>query len=172
MREQTRKIYDFPTTMVDAVINCRKAGIHGNCTWIMAYPGEELKHLQTSVAFIMWQKEFWTGGIKPGTKDFEKLESGVNQKMFTATAYPGTELWKVVRPDLKKHFNIEFDQCGEPICDDNFHNYVLELDDATKILNDKDGNPVNFGEMPLDTFLETREYIDNNEIEKILDIQQ
>jgi hypothetical protein len=35
--------------MVDAVKNCRNAGIHGNCTWIMAYPGEELKHLQTSV---------------------------------------------------------------------------------------------------------------------------
>ena len=56
------KTYDFPTTMVNAVENCRKAGIHGNCTWIMAYPGEELKHLQTSVAFIMWQKEFWTKG--------------------------------------------------------------------------------------------------------------
>ena len=90
------KTYDFPTTMVNAVKNCRKAGIHGNCTWIMAYPGEELKHLQTSVAFIMWQKEFWTGGIEPGTKDFKRLENGVNQKMFTATAYPGTELWNVV----------------------------------------------------------------------------
>ena len=162
--------YDFPTTMVNAVKNCRDAGIHGNCTWIMAYPGEELKHLQTSVAFIMWQKEFWTAGIQPGTKDFKNFEDGVNQNMFTATAYPGTELWNVVRPDLKKHFDIEFDQYGDPICDDNFHNYVLELDDATKILNDKHGNPVNFGEMPLDQFLQTREYVDNGQIEKILEI--
>ena len=162
--------YDFPTTMVNAVKNCRDAGIHGNCTWIMAYPGEELKHLQTSVAFIMWQKEFWTAGIQPGTKDFKNFEDGVNQNMFTATAYPGTELWNVVRPDLKKHFDIQFDQYGDPICDDNFHNYVLELDDATKILNDMQGNPVNFGEMPLDQFLQTREYVDNGQIEKILEI--
>ena len=88
--------------------------------------------------------------------------------MFTATAYPGTELWNVVKPDLKKHFNIEFDQYGEPICDDNFHNYVLALDDATKILNDKDGNPVNFGEMSMDQFLQAREYVDDGKIEKIL----
>ena len=163
-------IFGFPTTMVNAVKNCRKAGIHGNCTWIMAYPGEELKHLKTSVAFIMWQKEFWTKGIDPGTKDYKILEDGVNQKMFTATAYPGTELWNVVKPDLKNHFNIEFDQDGEPICDDNFHNYVLELDDATKILNDKYGNPVNFGEMPIEQFLQAREHIDDDKIEKILEM--
>ena len=90
--------------------------------------------------------------------------------MFTATAYPGTELWNVVRPNLKKHFNIEFDKYSEPICDDNFHNYVLELDDATKILNDKDGNPVNFGEMPLNQFLQAREFVDSDQIEKILDM--
>jgi hypothetical protein len=90
--------------------------------------------------------------------------------MFTATAYPGTEMWKVVRRDLQKHFNINFDGMGEPVCDDNFHNYVLELDDATKILNDKDGNPVNFGEMSMDKFLQAREHIDNDNIEKILEM--
>ena len=163
--------YNFPKTEVDAVINCRKAGIHANCTWIMAYPGEELKHLQTSVAFIMWQKEFWTKGIKPGTNKFRRLEEGVNQNMFTATAYPGTELWKMVRPNLKKHFDLNFDEHGEPICDDAFHTYVLELDDATKVLNNKNGEPVNFGSMKMDTFLEAREYIDSNQIEKILDMQ-
>ena len=62
--------------------------------------------------------------------------------MFTATAYPGTEMWRVVRPELKKHFGIEFDKRGLPVCDDNFHNYVLELDDATKVLNNKNGDPV------------------------------
>jgi len=71
---------------------------------------------------------------------------------------------------LKNHFNIEFDQHGEPICDDNFHNYVLELDDATKILNDKYENPVNFGEMPIEQFLKAREYIDDDKIEKILEM--
>jgi len=163
-------VYSFPTTMVEAVKNCRKAGIHGNCTWIMAYPGEELRHLQTSVAFIMWQKEFWTKGIDSKSREYKLLEAGVNQKMFTATAYPGTELWNVVKPDLKKHFNIEFDQYGETICDENFHNYVLELDDATKILNNKDGDPVNFGELPIGQFLQAREYINDNKIEKILEM--
>jgi hypothetical protein len=90
--------------------------------------------------------------------------------MFTATAYPGTEMWKVVRKDLKKHFDIEYDGLGDPICDDNFHNYVLELDDATKILNDKNGDPVNFGSMPMNQFLQVREYIDNDQLEKVLEM--
>ncbi len=164
------KNYNFPTTMVNAIENCKNAGIHGNCTWIMAYPGEELKHLQTSVAFIMWQKEFWTQAIEPGTKKYKNLENGINQKMFTATAYPGTEMWAVVRSKLNKHFDIEFDKYGEPICDINFRKYVLSLDDATKVLNDKNGSPVNFSEMPLDIFLQAREHIDNDQIEKILDM--
>ena len=72
---------------------------------------------------------------------------------------------------MKKHFDIEYDSFGDPICDDNFHNYVLELDDATKILNDKNGDPVNFGSMPLDKFLQAREHIDNDQIEKILEMK-
>jgi radical SAM superfamily enzyme YgiQ (UPF0313 family) len=164
------KEYNFPTTMVNAVENCRKAGIHGNCTWIMAYPGETLEHLKTTVAFIKWQQDFWTQGFKPGSKEYKLNYAGVNQKMFTATAYPGTEMWNSVRPNLQHHFNISFDNFGTPTCDDNFHQYVLELDDATKVLNDRDGNPVNFGEMDLDTFLQAREYIDSDQIEKILEL--
>jgi radical SAM superfamily enzyme YgiQ (UPF0313 family) len=152
------KIYEFPTTMVNAVKNSKKAGVHANCTWIMAYPGEELKHLKTSVAFILWQQEFWSN------------RESVNRKMFTATAYPGTEMWKVVRPQLEKHFNINFNVMGEPICDENFHQYVLELDDATKVLNNKHGNPVNFGRMPMETFLQARDYVNSDQIEKILDM--
>ena len=163
--------YNFPKTEVDAVMNCRKAGIHANCTWIMAYPGEELRHLQTSVAFIVWQKEFWTKGVEPGTNDFKRLTEGVNQKMFIATAYPGTALWKTVRPNLKRHFGINFDQHGEPICDDAFHTYVSELDDATKVLNNKNGDPVNYSSMKMDTFLQAREYIDSNQIEKVLEME-
>ena len=154
--------YNFPRTMMTAVENSAKAGIHANCTWIMAYPGEELQHLKTSVAFILWQQRFWTKGYEKGSPDYERL--------FTATAYPGTEMWNVVRPDLEKYFYINHDSFGHPICDDNFHQYVLELDDATKILNDKHGDPINFGGMPMDTFLQAREHIDNDEIEKILEI--
>jgi hypothetical protein len=46
----------------------------------------------------------------------------------------------------------------------------LELDDATKILNDKNGDPVNFGSMSMNQFLHAREYIDNDQIEKILEM--
>ena len=163
-------VYDFPTTMVDAIKNCRDANVHANCTWIMAYPGEALEHLKTSVAFILWQQEFWTKGLVAGTPQYNANLAGVNTKMFTATAYPGTEMWNVVKPKLTKHFDISFNKIGQPICDENFHKYVLELDDATKVLNDKNGNPVNFGEMPLDVFLQAREYVNNGNIEKILEM--
>jgi len=164
------KLYEFPTTMVNAIKNCRDVGIHANCTWIMGYPGEALQHLQTSVAFILWQQQFWTDGTLPGTVEYQRLNDGVNQTMFTATAYPGTEMWNVVRPKLTKHFDISFDKLGQPICDDKFHNYVLELDDATKVLNNKNGEPVNFGELSMEQFLEAREHIDNDNIEKILEM--
>ena len=163
-------LYDFPTTMVDAIKNCRDANVHANCTWIMAYPGEALEHLKTSVAFILWQQEFWTKGLVAGTPQYNANLAGVNTKMFTATAYPGTEMWKVVKPKLSEHFDISFNAIGQPICDENFHKYVLELDDATKVLNDKNGNPVNFGEMPLDVFLQAREHVNNGNIEKILEM--
>jgi len=162
--------YTFPTTMVNAIKNCKKSGIHGNCTWIMAYPGEELEHLKTSVAFILWQQEYLTQGLVSGTREYELAKNAVNQKMFTATAYPGTTMWKVVKDDLQKHFDISFNNMIEPVCDENFHNYVLELDDATKVLDNKNGDPVNFGEMPMDQFLQAREHINNNEIEKILEM--
>jgi len=165
------KTYDFPTTMITAVENCKKANIHGNCTWIMAFPGEELEHLKTSVAFIKWQQQFWAAGYKPDTPEYENAIQSVNAKMFTATAYPGTEMWKMVKPKLTEHFDISYDAFGDPVCDDAFHNYVLELDDATKVLNDKNGNPVNFGAMPMETFLQAREYADTDQLEKILDME-
>ncbi len=162
--------YDFPTTMINAVKNCKESNIHGNCTWIMAYPGEELQHLKTSVAFIKWQQDFWTKGLTCGSEEYELAYNSVNRKMFTATAYPGTKMWDVVRPQLSEYFNISFDKNGQPICDEHFHNYVLELDDATKVLNDRTGRPVNFGSMPTETFLKVREYIDNDQLEKVLDL--
>lgn len=164
------RVYNFPTTMVNAIKNCKITGIHPNCTWIMAYPGEELEHLKTSVAFIMWQKEFWSEGLTSGTEEYILNQLAVNQSMFTATAYPGTTMWHVVREELKKHFDISYNKQGEPICDDNFHNYVLELDDATKVLNNKNGDPVNFGSMSMNDFLQAREYINNRQIEKILEM--
>jgi len=162
--------YEFPTTMMNAIRNCKSTGIHPNCTWIMGYPGERLTHLQTSVAFIMWQQNFWGSDYSLNSAEYEKAKTYVNTKMFTATAYPGTAMWRRVRDKLSYHFDITYDTFGAPICDDAFHSYVLELDDATKVLSDKRGNPVNFGEMNLDTFLEVRSHIDSGQIEKILDM--
>jgi len=171
---ETHKIngrnYEFPTTYVNAIKNTRDAGIHANCTWIMAFPGEGLPHLQTTVAFIMWQREQMTKGLIAGTPEYDAAISYVNKSLFTATAYPGTHMWGLVKPALEEHFDLKHDENGEPICDDAFHRYVLELDDATKVLNNKNGDPVNFGNMPMDTFLEARSHADSGDIEKILDI--
>jgi radical SAM superfamily enzyme YgiQ (UPF0313 family) len=162
--------HEFPTTMLNAVKNCKSAGIHGNCTWIMGFPGEELEHLKTSVAFILWQEEFWTKDFSPGTLAYELRKDAVNKKMFVATAYPGTAMWRTVREQLVENFDISFDSHGEPVCDESFYNYVLELDDATKVLNNKNGDPVNFGSMPMDTFLAAKDHINSGKIEKILDL--
>ena len=104
--------------------------------------------------------------------EYTNVKEAINRSMFTATAYPGTSMFKEpkVVKTLKENFNIIFDDNNDPICDDNFYFYVSELDDATKILNDKKGNPINFGDMPLDEFLKAREHIDNDEIEKILEM--
>jgi len=164
--------YEFPITYMNAIRNTKDAGIHANCTWIMSFPGEELKHLQTTIAFIMWQKELLSSDYPAGSPESELAKTYVNSSLFTATAYPGTHMWNVCREDLENHFDIKHNEAGEPICDDAFHNYVLELDDATKVLNDKNGEPVNFGAMPTDTFLEAREHVDNGEIEKVLEMEQ
>tara|TARA_R110000824_G_scaffold58345_6_gene157800 strand:- start:5712 stop:7430 length:1719 start_codon:yes stop_codon:yes gene_type:complete len=166
------KTYDFPTTMVNAVKNCNAANIHANCTWIMAYPGETLEHLKTSVAFITWQQQYMTNGSTPGSNEYTMMFDSVNRAMFTATAYPGTAMFKDlrVRKLLTNNFGISFDANGNPLIDDAFHTYVLELDDATKVLHNEAGIPLNFGAMPMDTFLQAREHIDADQIEKILEM--
>lgn len=164
--------YYFPQTMIDGIKNCHRAAIHANCTWIMGYPGETLDELKTSVAFILWQQEIITSGQVENNNGYTAVREAVNRKMFTATAYPGTEMFNEppVRKILTNNFGITFDNNNDPICDENFHNYVLELDDATKVLKDKDGNPINFGEMPLNDFLTAREFIDDDNVEKILEM--
>jgi radical SAM superfamily enzyme YgiQ (UPF0313 family) len=109
--------YTFPRTMVEGVKNTKASGVHGNCTWIMGYPGERLEHLKTSVAFIKWQEEYYTAGLSPGTEDYELHKDGVNKRMFTATAYPGTDLFKSpkVQAALRDSFVFSFDASGPPV---------------------------------------------------------
>jgi radical SAM superfamily enzyme YgiQ (UPF0313 family) len=164
--------YDMPTTMVEGIRKCRDVGIHANCTWIMGFPGETLEDLKVSVAFIKWQQELYTAGYIPGTQDYANQLASVNSRMFTATAYPGTEMFKLpsVREKLTQNFNISFDKAGHPLFDEAFRQYVLELDDATKLLHGKDGQPLNFGAMSDDRFIEARGYADQGKIEKILEM--
>lgn len=151
--------YSFPRTMVEGIQKTIKAGVHPNCTWIMGWPGETLKDLQTTVAFIKWQEENYPQGA-------------VNKSIFTATAYPGTELFSdpVVRQKLKDSFGISFDRNNKPIHDQNMRKYVLELDDATKVLFDQTGKPLNFSAMPDELFLQAKKHIAEGETFKILDM--
>jgi radical SAM superfamily enzyme YgiQ (UPF0313 family) len=158
--------------MINGIRKCREVGIHANCTWIMGFPGETLEDLKISVAFIKWQQDLYTNGYTPGTSDYARQLDSVNAKIFTATAYPGTEMFQLpsVRDKLTENFGIRFDHQGRPLYDETFRNYVLELDDATKLLYGKDDQPLNFGAMSDDTFVEARTYVDQGEIEKILDM--
>ncbi|HTK60512.1 MAG TPA: radical SAM protein [Candidatus Baltobacteraceae bacterium] len=164
--------YEFPTTMVKGIVNCRNYGIHSNCTWIMGYPGERLEDLKTSAAFILWQRELYTEGLTPGSDAYRTALASVNSRMFTATAYPGTAMFKdpAAKDLLAKTFGLAFDADGEPVCDEALRRYVLELDDATKVMHNAQGEPLFFGAMNMDDFLEARRHADEGCIEKILDM--
>jgi hypothetical protein len=170
--------FEFPTTMMEGIENCRQVGIHTNATWIMAFPTETLSDLQTSAAFIKWQEELYTQGLAPGTPEYDAAKASVNRRMFTATWYPGTSMVQEpkVRQLLTRHFGISFEETTDgrgkkkyiPACDDAMRAYVEELDDATKVLHGTDGAPLNFSDMPEDVFLQAREHLDKGEIEKVL----
>ena len=164
--------YSFPRSMIEGVRNGWRFGIHSNCTWIVGSPTETLKDVQTTVRFIQWQ-------IQECTK-IGITESAINQKMFTMTWYPGTQLVndEQVRKSLSRAFNLSFvpaepNTAGvlwDPLLDENFHRYLIELDDATKVLIDPHtGEPVNFSEMPNKLFLKIRECIDTDNLFKILE---
>jgi len=164
--------YQFPKTMMRGIRDCRRVGIHSNCTWIMGYPGETLEDIKTSVAFIQWQRELYTEGLTPGTPDYATAYASVNARMFTATAYPGTEMFKdeAAKGLLSETFGLTFGADGEPVCDEALRQYVLELDDATKVMHNASGEPLYFGSMTKDQFLEARDHVDKGEIEKILEM--
>lgn len=164
--------YEVPTTMINGISDCRRVGIHSNCTWIMGYPGETLEDLKISAAFIMWQREHYTQGLTPGSEDYRTAYASVNSRMFTATGYPGTDMFKdpAAKGILTRTFGIAFGDDGEPVCDEALRRYVLELDDATKVMHNEQGEPLYYGAMTMDQFLEARTYADNGEIEKILEM--
>src|SRR3990170_7374075 len=157
--------FEFPRTMVEGIKNTKYSGIDANSTWIRQFPGETLDQLKTTIAFIMWQKEFYS--------QFGDGSESVNRNMFLATAYPGTEMFKhpIVRQKLHDNFGINYDQFGTPVIDDNLKYYVLELDDADKIMKDQQGRILNYGELTEDQFMEADGYVKSNRIEKILEMK-
>lgn len=162
-------MYEFPKSMTTAVKNCIEYGIHANCTWIMGLPTETLQRLKNSVAFIKWQEELCAKHGIPS--------SAINKKMFNLTWYPGTGMIKYdsVREKLNKVFGITFESSTnkispfDPVCDDAFYKYLLELDDATKVLSNKE-ETLNFGDMSQKTFLQAREHVDSDDLFKILEM--
>ncbi len=163
-------IYRFPRSMTMATRNCFNYGIHANCTWIMGSPTETLEQLKDSVAFIRWQELLY---------DLHNIQlEAVNKRMFTMTWYPGTELIasERVRQELSRVFNLTFQPSNnprspyEPVCDEKFYQYLIELNDATKVLEGPGEEPLNFSDMPNDVFLQVREHIDSNQLFRILDM--
>lgn len=154
--------YEFPRTYVDAIKNTRDAGIHANCTWIMGYPGETLKDLKTTVAFIKWQEELYGD------------EKSVNKNLFVATAYPGTEMFshKIVKEKLYRNCGIIFDNYGQPKNDRFMRDYVLKLGDATEVIKSKNGTPLNFSDMTDSQFLEAKFHVEQNNLYKILEMDE
>ena len=159
------KTYKFPKSMTVATRNCLEFGIHANCTWIMGIPGQTLESLKDTVAFMAWQEmEYAKRGI---------LAEAVNKRMFVLTAYP-TELMNVpvIQKRLHDVFGINFDrQTLKPICDENYHTYCRELDDATKLMRDPTtGELLNYSDIPMDQFLQAREHVDSGQTLKILNM--
>ena len=122
---------------------------------------------------MFWQMEYYASQGLP-------LDS-VNTRMFTLTWYPGTSIinYPKVRQELNRVFGISFNEIAdakptspqyEPVFDEAFEKYMLELDDATKVLYGDGNEPLNFGDMPKDQFLQAREHIDSGQTLKILDM--
>lgn len=159
----------FPTSMIVGIQNARRFNIHANCTWIMGSPGETLTDVQESALFMMWQMEYYAQfGIQP---------EAVNTKMFTMTWYPGTTLINNprVRHELSRVFGLSFEPAKsntsgvlyDPVMDQAFFHYLLSLDDATKLL-ECEGEPLNFSDIPNDTFMKLRDLVDSGRTLDIL----
>ncbi|OGN05651.1 MAG: hypothetical protein A2831_00505 [Candidatus Yanofskybacteria bacterium RIFCSPHIGHO2_01_FULL_44_17] len=159
------KMYQFPRSMKYGIKNCQDVDIHVNCTWIKGNPNETLEDLKETVAFMAWQEQFYAPyGVRP---------EAVNKKMFTLTWYPGTEIihHPKVRHELTRIFGLSFDpMTHEPLCNEAFHQYCLALDDATKVLEGPDGEPLNFSDIPNETFLKIRGLVDTGKTLEILNL--
>lgn len=163
--------HEFPTSMIVGIQKAAQSGIHGNCTWIYGSPTETIDDVKESVRFMLWQIEFYAQfGVPP---------TAVNTRMFTMTWYPGVALTNNdrVRSELSRVFGLHFRPAApnvsgirwDPVIDRAFYEYLTSLDDATKTL-EKNGESLNFSDMPNGTFAQVRNHIDSGNTLRILDI--
>lgn len=147
--------FNLPITMMQGIRNTVDAGIHPNCTWIRGWPGETLGDLKHSIAFIEWQKT---------------IHSHVNERVFTATAYPPTEMFRhpKVQEVLARAFGLSFDSDGNVAHDEALRQYVLQLEDADKMVEGRDGRPVNYGDVSDDMFLRIGELVSAGRTAEVL----
>lgn len=169
--ETTINGFRFPQAMVESLLRAKEVGIHSNCTWIMGYPGEKLDDLKTSVAFILWQIEKAVEGLAPWNEEYAAAYDSVNQKMFVATAYPGTAMFRraKVQKVLAERFGLRF--AGKNVVpDDNFRRYVEALEDASKVITGPDGRIVNYSDMDDDQFTQARSLIEAGQLFRVLNL--
>lgn len=114
--------------MRDAVRATKAVGITANLTWISGYPGETRDDLRATARFIL-------------------DEDLANKRMFVATPYPGTPLFREALPRIQAHFP-------------SVRDYVAGLGDADRLL-------VNLSAMPDREFRECRELIEAGELARI-----
>lgn len=138
----------FPKIYIDTLENCKEFGIHPNLTWMIGYPDETLEQLKGTIAFILFMEE----------KGYVERKYN-NRSLFIATAYPNTELFNetIVQKKLLKAFKT-------------FKEYVYSLDDATKMIINNN-ILLNYSKIPDSLFIEIKEYIERDEIERILDLK-
>jgi len=162
-------VHSFPTSMIVGIQNALRFNIHSNCTWIFGSPTETLADVQESVLFMQWQMEYYGQfGIKP---------ESVNTKMFAMTWYPGTTLINspLVRDQLMRVFGLTFEPAKlntsgvlfDPVVNEKYYDYLISLDDATKVL-ENEGEPLNFSDIPNDTFLHIRDLVRSDQTLEIL----
>ena len=83
------------------------------------------------------------------------LEHELSQKsMFVATAYPGTKLFDQVKGQIQKIYP-------------ELKEYVLDLDDATKLLGSKSGI-LNYSEIPDEQFIALKQIVEEGRLEEVI----
>ena len=93
--------HNDPERMIEVLNRCRDLGIHPNVTWMMGWPGETIEQVRDTVRFIL-------------------EHAPENKRLFVATAYPGTDLWREVQHQILGTYRLL--------------DYVRALDDATEPL--------------------------------------